>query len=125
RWRQHGRRRTSNSTCSRPPSLLQRSGHPRVLHSFPTRRSSDLESDETLGDLTGSGQRILVQAGARGGRGNARFASATNRAPRKADRKSTRLNSSHVATSYAVFCPFKLTAGTAPPPRPCELTCAH
>jgi len=46
---------------------------------------SDRESDETLGDLTGSGQRILVQAGARGGRGNARFASATNRAPRKAD----------------------------------------
>ena len=46
---------------------------------------SDRESDETLGDLTGPGQRILVQAGARGGRGNARFASATNRAPRKAD----------------------------------------
>ena len=46
---------------------------------------SDRESDETLGDLTGPGQRILVQAGARGGRGNARFASATNRAPRRAD----------------------------------------
>jgi len=46
---------------------------------------SDRESDETLGDLTSPGQRILVQAGARGGRGNARFASATNRAPRKAD----------------------------------------
>jgi len=46
---------------------------------------SDRESDETLGDLTGPGQRILVQAGARGGRGNACFASATNRAPRKAD----------------------------------------
>jgi len=46
---------------------------------------SDRESDETLGDLTSPGQRILVQAGAGGGRGNARFASATNRAPRKAD----------------------------------------
>ena len=46
---------------------------------------SDRERDETLGDLTSPRQRILVQAGARGGRGNARFASATNRAPRKAD----------------------------------------
>jgi GTP-binding protein len=46
---------------------------------------SDRERDETLGDLTSPRPRILVQAGARGGRGNARFASATNRAPRKAD----------------------------------------
>src|SRR5207253_9130323 len=28
----------------------------------------------------------------------------TNRGPTKVDRKSTRLNSSHVAISYAVFC---------------------
>ena len=46
---------------------------------------SDRDSEERLGDLAGPGQRILVQAGARGGRGNARFASATNRAPRQAD----------------------------------------
>src|SRR5262244_3440623 len=46
---------------------------------------SDRDSEEGLGDLASPGQRILVQAGARGGRGNARFASATNRAPRQAD----------------------------------------
>ena len=46
---------------------------------------TDRATAETLGDLAAPGQRILVQAGARGGRGNARFASATNRAPRKAD----------------------------------------
>jgi GTP-binding protein len=46
---------------------------------------SDRDSEEALGDLVSPGQRILVQAGARGGRGNARFASATNRAPRQAD----------------------------------------
>ncbi len=38
-----------------------------------------------LGDLTMPGQRLLVARGARGGRGNARFTSATNRAPRRAD----------------------------------------
>ncbi len=38
-----------------------------------------------LGDLTVPGQRLLVARGAHGGRGNARFTSATNRAPRRAD----------------------------------------
>ena len=43
------------------------------------------DTREPLGDLTMPGQRLLAARGARGGRGNARFASATNRAPRRAD----------------------------------------
>jgi GTPase len=45
----------------------------------------DRDSGEALGDLTTPGARLLVARGARGGRGNARFATATNRAPRRAD----------------------------------------
>jgi GTPase len=46
---------------------------------------TDRDSGERLGDLTAPGQRMLAVEGARGGRGNARFATSTNRAPRRAD----------------------------------------
>src|SRR5713226_8865117 len=46
---------------------------------------TDRETSEVLGDLTGPGERVLAIAGARGGRGNARFVSSINRAPRRAD----------------------------------------
>jgi GTP-binding protein len=41
------------------------------------------DTAETLGDLTTHGQRLLVAAGGHGGKGNTRFKSSTNRAPRQ------------------------------------------
>src|SRR5439155_23339260 len=69
-------------------------GDHRDLHSFPTRRSSDSRHSSSL-----SASRCARARPAR----RRRPACAGSRAP-MGDRKSTRLNSSHVAISYAVFC---------------------
>jgi GTP-binding protein len=45
---------------------------------------TDINTSETLGDLTVEGQTLLIAKGGKGGWGNAKFKSSTNRAPRKA-----------------------------------------
>src|SRR5437660_8029393 len=76
------------------------------LHSFPTRRSSDLYLATIAADIVNASLMTDVTTpcwlweSSKGGRYGGQAWSAS----RTSDRKSTRLNSSHVAISYAVFC---------------------
>src|SRR5690606_41694054 len=98
-------------------------GAPRPLPPFPTRRSSDLAravirvrigdgKDRYAGIALGDGEGEPVVALGRGEfeieiGGDAGHVARRNEPD--ADRKSTRLNSSHVKISYAVFCLQKKT----------------
>src|SRR5439155_15407961 len=79
-------------------------GAPRALHSFPTRRSSDLGAASRAPALESSCiSTAVATAGWRCAPSSGSPSSRWSTTPPR-DRKSTRLNSSHVAISYAVFC---------------------
>src|SRR5205814_10013109 len=91
-----------------------------VLHSFPTRRSSDLDCADCLGSSVSvayDGPISVPSFGktlASGCDWSGRLAGVATDTERNmplrslycglTDRKSTRLNSSHLGISYAVFC---------------------
>src|SRR5690606_39989405 len=104
-------------------SLLAPSAAARALHAFPTRRSSDLEIAaaaagvelslppllSAFGRLHADADSVVVEGV---GGWLAPLSATLDQAdlvhalqlPVVIDRKSTRLNSSHVKSSYAVFC---------------------
>src|SRR5690606_42049156 len=98
----------SSAACSFFSSFYAPHRH---LHSFPTRRSSDLQFAHGLWPCLD--QHLPDEAGAKlGDRQGPHFPRRVLRTDAEAfeavkeleDRKSTRLNSSHVKISYAVFC---------------------
>src|SRR5690242_21606415 len=74
-------------------------GDHRDLHSFPTRRSSDLGDGRYLTDLDPQALSSGNVAAALQFTNYGNFFQGSFK-----DRKSTRLNSSHMSISYAVFC---------------------
>jgi len=59
------------------------SGEDLVLRVPPGTAVTDADTGERLGELLADGDELVVAKGGRGGRGNAAFASPTNRAPRE------------------------------------------
>src|SRR5690606_40802540 len=80
----------------------------RALHSFPTRRSSDLglvrgRTVHRPAAPRGRGTGEVVARAVAPGEAEVDVVALLGERPAQ-DRKSTRLNSSHVKISYAVFC---------------------
>src|SRR5699024_12843663 len=89
--------------AARYASFVAASADPRSLRSFPTRRSSDLAGPALRHRLGHFAVKTGVQGGARRLRAGAAPLPPAHPEEHR-DRKSTRLNSSHVSISYAVFC---------------------
>src|SRR5690606_41828810 len=97
---------------SHRPCVASRAGPPAVSPSSPTRRSSDLMlaelralvvEERRLSSVGYAGDSLVDGRLQRLRRGIGGTAQQQVRHGRQ-DRKSTRLNSSHVKNSYAVFC---------------------
>src|SRR5262245_63082867 len=67
-------------------------------------RSTDAERMEGVERLIGAGIPVVVGTGAVNTRTAVALAKHAQEAGARGDRKSTRLNSSHLGISYAVFC---------------------
>src|SRR5699024_12145124 len=100
----------------RPPHLLPcfsiyGSADLRDLHSFPTRRSSDLGQPFPTVIHNCIDKRMLIMSRRRMDDHSLRLIDHKDVIVfiKDIDRKSTRLNSSHVSISYAVFCLKKKT----------------
>src|SRR5207245_11735392 len=96
---------TRHSFCSTFSSPYR---HHRDLHSFPTRRSSDLiaqlQADNAAADFVERRHEQQAASSQKGDVAGNPFDLGDLVAGNDEDRKSTRLNSSHGSISYAVFC---------------------
>ena len=77
--------RGENGRPGGPKCQHGRKGNPYVLAVPVGTQVFDVKSDALIADLVEAGQEIVIAVGGRGGRGNARFVTATNRSPSQAE----------------------------------------
>jgi GTPase len=86
RFRHQRKFRAQDGARGAKQNMTGRSADDLIVHVAPGTLVYSKDSDELLGDLVEPGQRLVVAKGGRGGRGNARFATSTNQAPRIGER---------------------------------------
>jgi GTP-binding protein len=82
----HSHFRADSGAPGGPSNKTGHGGEDLLIDVPPGTIVRDARTGDLIADLTAPGQRILVAKGGRGGRGNARFASSTNQAPRIAEK---------------------------------------
>lgn len=82
-YRYHDQYRAERGQHGEGSNKTGKSGEDLVLRVPPGTQVTDADTGETLGELLAEGDELVVVEGGRGGRGNAAFASPTNRAPRE------------------------------------------
>ncbi len=85
-FRPNQRFAAENGTNGGGQQMTGRGGKDLIIHVPPGTIIYDAETGAMLGDLTESGQQLMVCKGGRGGRGNQHFATSRNQAPRTAER---------------------------------------
>ena len=86
RFRHQRKFRAQDGARGAKQNMTGRSAEDLIVHVAPGTLVYHTDTDELLGDLVETGQRLVVAKGGRGGRGNARFATSTNQVPRIAER---------------------------------------
>jgi GTPase len=86
RFRHQRKFRADDGRRGSKQNMTGRSADDLVVHVPPGTLVYKNDSGELLGDLVEPGQQLMVAKGGRGGRGNARFATSTNQAPRIGER---------------------------------------
>jgi GTP-binding protein len=83
KYQQHYRARSGES--GRSKDQYGAAGEPLVVRVPVGTVVTDVDSGESIADLTAAGQRVVICKGGKGGRGNIHFKTAWNRAPRQSE----------------------------------------
>ncbi len=84
-FRVHRRFRAESGRGGAGQNMTGASGADLVIEVAKGTEVRDVDTGEVLGDLARDGDRLLVAKGGQGGRGNTRFKTSVNRAPRRSD----------------------------------------